>query len=117
MVECELACTRGQVVRIQQAMEATLRRRKENQPLGVPSCGSVFRNPDEASAGDLIEQCGLKGRSVGGAQISPIHANFIVNTGGASAEDVSALMKIARDEVMRVHGIELQPEVRFLGFA
>ena len=117
VVECELACTRGQVVRIQQAMEATLRRRKENQPLGVPSCGSVFRNPDEASAGDLIEQCGLKGRSVGGAQISPIHANFIVNTGGASAEDVSALMKIARDEVMRVHGIELQPEVRFLGFA
>ena len=117
IVECELACTRGQVVRIQQDMEAALRRRKEHQPLGAPSCGSVFRNPDDASAGDLIEQCGLKGHTVGGAQISPVHANFIVNTGEARAEDVAALIKIARDEVMRVHGIELQPEVRFLGFA
>ncbi|MDO4400943.1 MAG: UDP-N-acetylmuramate dehydrogenase [Coriobacteriia bacterium] len=117
VVECDILCEQGHAMRIQQKMEDALRRRKERQPLGMPSCGSVFRNPDDASAGDLIEQCGLKGKRVGGAQISPVHANFIVNTGGASAEDVASLMKIARDEVMRVHGIELQPEVRFLGFA
>ena len=117
IVECEISCTRGQALRIQQDMEEALSRRKERQPLGVPSCGSVFRNPEGASAGDLIEQCGLKGRSVGGAQISEVHANFIVNTGNATAQDVASLIKMARDEVMRVHGIELRPEVRFLGFA
>ena len=117
VVECELVCSRGQAPRIQQKMEGALRRRKERQPLGMPSCGSVFRNPEGASAGDPIEQCGLKGERVGGAQISQVHANFIVNTGGATAQDVAALIKKARDEVMRVHGIELRPEVRFLGFA
>jgi len=117
VVECEIACERGQVARIQQKMDAMLKRRKERQPLGMPSCGSVFRNPEGGSAGALIEACDLKGRRVGGAQISEIHGNFIVNTGGATAADVAALMKMARDEVMRVHGIELQPEVRFLGFA
>jgi UDP-N-acetylmuramate dehydrogenase len=116
VVECELACEHGQAPRIEQKMEDALSRRKERQPLGMPSCGSVFRNPDGASAGDLIEQCGLKGRCVGGAQISEVHANFIVNTGGATAADVATLIKMARDEVMRVHGIELWPEVRFLGF-
>ena len=117
VVECEIRCEQGQAPRIQQKMERALRRRKERQPLGMPSCGSVFRNPDNASAGDLIEQCGLKGRRMGGAQISDVHANFIVNTGGATAQDVASLIKLARDEVMRVHGIELWPEVRFLGFA
>ena len=117
VVECEICCEQGQAMRIQQKMEGALRRRKERQPLGMPSCGSVFRNPDGASAGDLIEQCGLKGRRAGGAQISEVHANFIVNTGGATAADVASLIKLARDEVMRVHGIELRPEVRFLGFA
>lgn len=117
VVECEVSCAHGRAMRIQQKMEATLRRRKEHQPLGMPSCGSVFRNPDGESAGRLIERCGLKGERVGGAQISQVHANFIVNNGGASASDVAALMKMARDEVRRVHGVELQPEVRFLGFA
>lgn len=117
VVECELRCERGMAGRIQQRMEEALRRRKQKQPLGMPSCGSVFRNPEEGSAGDLIEQVGLKGYRVGGAQISQVHANFIVNTGGATAADVAACMKKARDEVMRAYGIELRPEVRFLGFA
>ena len=116
VVECELWCEKGQPLRIQQKMESALRSRKERQPLGMPSCGSVFRNPEGASAGDLIERCGLKGQRVGGAQISQVHANFIVNNGGATAADVVALIKMARDEVNRVHGIELRPEVRFLGF-
>lgn len=117
VVECELACERGQAYRIQQRMEDVLAQRKKSQPMGLPSCGSVFRNPEGESAGDLIERAGLKGERVGGAQVSEIHANFIVNTGGATAADVAALMKRARDEVMRRDGIELRPEVRFLGFA
>lgn len=117
VVECELDCAQGLAGRIQQRMEQALKRRKQRQPLGMPSCGSVFRNPEGASAGDLIEQAGLKGYRVGGAQISQVHANFIVNTGGATAADVAACMKKARDGVMEAYGIELRPEVRFLGFA
>lgn len=117
VVECEIACEQGQGVRIQQRMEAALARRKQRQPLSMPSCGSVFRNPEGHSAAALIEQAGLKGYRVGGAQISGIHANFIVNVGGATAADVAACMKKARDEVMGAYGIELRPEVRFLGFA
>ena len=64
----------------------------------------------------MIEDCGLKGFSVGGAEISPIHGNFIVNTGGATAADVAAVIKRIYEEVREVYGIELQPEVKFLGF-
>ncbi len=117
VLECGIVGVCGQGRRIREAMEAALRRRKDAQPLGVPSCGSVFCNPPGESAGALIARCGLAGACVGGAQISPLHANFIVNTGGACSSDVAALMKMARDEVMSAYGIELQPEVRFLGFA
>lgn len=97
-------------------MEALLKRRKLTQPIGVPTCGSVFKNPGDASVGALIEQCGLKGAVHGGARISNVHANFIVNENGASADDVCALMEAMRDGVYDKHGIELEPEVRFLGF-
>ncbi len=90
--------------------------RRRTQPLSYPSAGSVFRNPPEASAGRLMEQAGLKGKRVGGAEISTLHANFIVNRGGATAEDVLSLMKQAREEVFNGTGIELEPEVRMLGF-
>lgn len=89
--------------------------RAESQPLSVPSCGSVFRNPPRDFAGRLIEESGLKGKQVGGAQISPIHANFIANTGGATAADVLALIHLARETVERQHGIRLEPEVKILG--
>ena len=117
VVECEISCERGQAARIQRRMEKALSWRKAHQPLGMPSCGSVFRNPEGGSAGSLIERAGLKGYRVGGAQISQQHANFIVNVGGASASDVAACIKKARDEVRGAYGVELRPEVRFLGFA
>lgn len=98
-------------------METSLARRRETQPLGKASAGSTFRNPEGQSAGALIESCGLAGLSCGGASISDVHANFIVNDGGATASDVIQLMFTARQRVREVHGIELQPEVRFLGFA
>lgn len=117
VVECELMVEHGAEVLIRSRMDGALARRKKSQPMGMPSCGSVFRNPAGASVGDLIERAGLKGTSVGGAQISTVHANFIVNKGGATAVDVLELMHLAQDKVKEAYGIELQPEVRFLGFA
>ena len=91
--------------------------KRQTQPLTLPSCGSVFKNPEGSSAGQLIEQVGLKGERVGGAQISEVHANFIVNRDNATAQDVLELINMARSKVYEAYGIELQPEVRFLGFA
>jgi UDP-N-acetylmuramate dehydrogenase len=92
-----------------------LARRSETQPLDVPSCGSVFRNPEDDFAGRLIETSGLCGRRIGGAEISRVHANFIVNLGGATAADVLALIECAREGVHREHGVELQTEVHVMG--
>ncbi len=117
IAECELSVTPSDSFFIRAKMEATHNRRKATQPLGLPSCGSVFRNPADKSAAALIESVGMKGERVGGALVSPVHANFIVNTGGATASDVIGLMKRIQAKVYEAHGIELQPEVRFLGFA
>ncbi|MBI2988769.1 MAG: UDP-N-acetylmuramate dehydrogenase [Deltaproteobacteria bacterium] len=90
-------------------------RRKKSQPSGHPNSGSMFRNPPGDFAGRLIEAAGLKGKRIGRAEISERHANFIVNLGGAKAEDVRRLMEMARAEVKKRFSIELQPEVRLLG--
>ncbi len=92
-----------------------LERRRSIQPLDYPSAGSVFKNPPNQFAGRLIERAGLKGEKVGGAMISDKHANFIVNTGGAKASDILALMDLARNRVREQTGIELEPEIRVLG--
>ena len=101
--------------RVAAAIDALLERRSATQPLDVPSCGSVFKNPPGTHAGRLIEAAGLKGERHGGAQISTLHANFIVNTGGASASDVLALIGHARAAVRLRTGILLEPEVRIWG--
>ena len=95
---------------------ANLHSRTSTQPYQQPSCGSVFRNPEPLKAGRLIEGLGLKGFSLGGAQISPIHANFIVNTGAAQAWEIRDLIELVRQKVRTAHGIELHPEVMRLGF-
>lgn len=115
IVEAVLRVVEGDADHIRRTMEASLRRRKRTQPLGMPSAGSVFVNPEGDSAGRLIESAGLKGARVGGAQVSDVHANFIVNAGGATAADVIALVRLIRDTVKEAYGIELTPEVRFLG--
>lgn len=117
VLECELSVEPADPFFIRGKMEASHARRKKTQPLTHPSCGSVFRNPEGESAGSLIERAGLKGTTIGGAQISEVHANFIVNTGGASAQDVRQLIDLIQTKVYVTYGIELQPEVRFLGFA
>lgn len=92
-----------------------LERRRQTQPLGLPSCGSVFRNPPGDHAARLIESAGLKGYRIGGAEVSPKHANFIINTGDATAADIERLITHVRDTVSARHGIELQHEVRIVG--
>jgi UDP-N-acetylmuramate dehydrogenase len=89
--------------------------RKQRQPWGMPSAGSAFKNPQEESAGKLIEAAGLKGKMIGGAQVSEKHANFIVNIGKATATDVIRLMELVQQTVLEVHGVRLEPEIRIIG--
>ena len=96
-------------------VRALVSKRKQSQPAGYPNSGSMFRNPPGDFAGRLIEAAGLKGRRIGNAEISPRHANFMVNLGGARAEDVKRLMDLARSEVKDKFNVELFPEVKFLG--
>ncbi len=92
-----------------------LKKRKERQPLAYPSAGSVFRNPQNDFAGRLVEKVGLKGKRIGGAMISDKHANFIVNTGDARAEDILALLCIVREKVRNETGVELVLEIQVVG--
>jgi UDP-N-acetylmuramate dehydrogenase len=96
-------------------VDRLLAARQGSQPLNVPSCGSVFVNPPGDFAGRLIEAAGLKGRRLGGAEISPIHANFIANRGGATAADVLALIQEAQAAVWQTAGVRLVTEVRVIG--
>ena len=96
-------------------IKAMLARRNAAQPLGLPSCGSVFRNPAGDFAGRLIEQAGLKGRRIGGAMVSEKHANFIINAGDATAADIEALIDEVRATVERQFGARLELEVRVIG--
>lgn len=95
--------------------EDYLRRRREKQPLEFPSAGSVFKRPPGCFAGALIESAGLKGLRVGGAEVSPKHAGFIVNTGDATANDVLELIEQVKERVKKTHGIELHCEPRIWG--
>lgn len=95
--------------------QEALDRRRSTQPYHLPSCGSVFRNPEPQKAGWLIEQTGLKAYQIGQAQVSPMHANFIVNIGGATAQDVLNLIRSVQHKVEDKWSIHLHPEVRLLG--
>lgn len=115
IVSALLAVEPSDKSRVAAEIDALLERRAKTQPLDVPSCGSVFKNPPGSHAGRLIEAAGLKGERHGGAQISTLHANFIVNTGGATASDVLALIGTARAAVRLRTGVRLEPEVRIWG--
>ena len=96
-------------------MEDLARQRRDRQPLNLPSAGSTFKRPEGHFAAKLFDDCGLKGRSVGGAAVSDKHAGFIVNTGEATAADMLALMAQVQSVVLRETGVQLEPEVRFVG--
>jgi UDP-N-acetylmuramate dehydrogenase len=96
-------------------IKSLLSRRSRHQPTGVASCGSVFRNPTNDYAARLIEVTGLKGYEIGGARVSEKHANFIINTGNATAADIEALIEYVQLRVQQTHGIQLKLEVHIVG--
>ena len=106
--------TKGDYAEIKAKMDDFISRRKEKQPLEYPSAGSTFKRPEGHFAGALIEQCNLKGATVGGAQVSEKHAGFIINKGGASSEDILSLIEKVKNTVLNETGVTLEPEVRIL---
>ena len=111
-----VALTPGEPELIKSHLEEIRRWRREHQPLGIPSAGSVFRNPPgELSAGALIEAAGMKGVRIGGAEVSEMHANWILNRGGATAAEIRALHDACRDAVNAKSGITLATEIAFIG--
>jgi UDP-N-acetylmuramate dehydrogenase len=113
--EVEIALQEGKPEEIKEKMDGLTKRRESRQPLEMPSAGSTFKRPQGYFAGTLIEESGLKGFKVGGAQISLKHAGFVVNAGGATAEDVLQLIKEVQKRVYERHGVKLFPEVRMIG--
>ena len=99
-----------------QKTKQNLKRKTKTQPYHLPSFGSVFKNPVNSYAGQLIEELGLKGFKIGDAEISKIHANFIVNNSSASSKEIYKLITIIQQKVLQKRGILLQPEVRMVGF-
>jgi UDP-N-acetylmuramate dehydrogenase len=116
-LSCELILQQGDTVASQQKIKGLLEKRGATQPTNQPSCGSVFKNPEGDYAARLIEQTGLKGYMIGGACVSEKHANFIVNTGNATAADIEVLIHYVQDKVEQQQGIVLQTEVCMVGEA
>lgn len=110
----EFALKSGEISEIDEKMRDYLKRRRDSQPLELPSAGSVFKRPAGNYAGALIEKCGLKGYRIGGAEVSEKHAGFIVNRGGATCEDVKRLIEHIRETVLREYGIMLECEIRII---
>ncbi len=108
----ELHLQPGDPAEIKAKMDDLIGRRREKQPIEYPSAGSTFKRPPGHFAGALIDQCGLRGTSVGGAQVSEKHAGFVINTGGATCADVLALCKQCRETVLAETGVELEMEIR-----
>jgi UDP-N-acetylmuramate dehydrogenase len=113
----QLMLAQGDAVASQQKIRELLEKRAKTQPTNQPSCGSVFKNPEGDYAARLIEQSGLKGYALGGACVSEKHANFIVNTGNATAAEIEALIKLVQLKVKENHGVVLQTEVCMVGEA
>ena len=116
ILEAEMELQPGDAETIKGRMDELAAQRRTKQPLEWPSAGSTFKRPEGNFAAALIDQCGLKGFSVGDAQVSEKHAGFLVNKGKATAEDMRRLMDLVRERVLRETGVELEPEVKFLGF-
>ena len=120
ILKVRFALTQGDRAEIKAKMDDFAARRREKQPLEYPSAGSTFKRPAPVDgqpvyAAALVQQCGLKGLTVGGAQVSEKHAGFVINRGGAACDDIVKLMAQVRERVFQETGITLEPEVRYLG--
>ena len=114
VLRAEFALAPGEETAIREKMRDLMARRKASQPLEYPSAGSTFKRPAGYYAGTLIDQCGLKGLTVGGAQVSEKHAGFVINTGGATCADVLAVIRQVQERVLTEKGVRLEPEVRII---
>jgi UDP-N-acetylmuramate dehydrogenase len=115
VLETRVRLKKGDPEEIRAKMEEFAAQRREKQPLELPSAGSIFKRPEGYFAGKLVQDCGLKGFRIGGAEVSCLHCGFIVNTGTAVAADVIALIKHIQAAVLEKYGVELQTEVRIVG--
>jgi UDP-N-acetylmuramate dehydrogenase len=115
VVEAVFSLKKGNREEIVERMQNNKNYRKETQPYNLPCAGSIFRNPLPHHAGKLVQDAGLKGHSIGGAKISEMHGNFIVNAGNGRAEDVLALIQHVKDTVYEKYGIEMETEVEIIG--
>ncbi len=115
IIEVRLALDEAEADAVKHEMETNWKRRKRTQPLDMPSAGSVFKNPPDDYAARLIEEAGLKGHAVGGALVSQKHANFFINTGGATGADFYTLIKDVAARIQETFGVELEPEIRMVG--
>jgi UDP-N-acetylmuramate dehydrogenase len=106
---------KGDKTEILNKMNELMGKRRDKQPLEYPSAGSTFKRPEGNFAGALIEECGLKGKSVGGAEVSQKHAGFVINKNGATTDDILNLMELIKNTVRENKGVELEPEVIFVG--
>ena len=113
-LRAEFQLSPGDPAAIRETMRELMGRRKNSQPLEFPSAGSTFKRPEGYYAGTLIDQCGLKGLTVGGAQVSEKHAGFVINRGGATCADVTELIRQIQTAVLEKTGVRLEPEVRIM---
>ncbi len=114
LLRATFRCESGDKTEIKAEMDRNMAARREKQPLEYPSCGSAFKRPAGYFAGALIQQAGLKGFSIGGAQVSDKHAGFVINKGGATAKDIKDLMQHVQETVLAQSGVLLEPEIRIL---
>ena len=115
LVQATLRLQQGERETMVATMRKSHKRRQSTQPLWLPNAGSIFKNPPETAAARLIDELGLKGTRIGGAMISPVHANFVVNVEHATAADVEELVALMQARVQAAYGITLEPEMRFVG--
>jgi UDP-N-acetylmuramate dehydrogenase len=115
VLEAVLELAPGKPEKIRKEMETLREKKKSTQPWDLPNAGSIFKNPDRNKAGQMIEEAGLKGVRIRGAQVSPMHANFIVNVGGATAKDILSLIGMIRDRVKEKFGVQLELELKVIG--
>ena len=107
---------KGNIEQLLETTKTNLKKKTSSQPYDLPSFGSVFKNPTDTYAGKLIEELGLKGFKIGGAEISTMHGNFIINNSSANSKDILDLITVIQQKVLQMKGIFLQPEVRMIGF-
>ena len=114
ILEVELIMGKDDKVAIGNRYQEIKKKRFETQPLNVPSAGSIFKRGEDFIPAKLIDEAGLKGYTIGGAQVSPKHAGFIVNTGEASTKDVMELIEFIKNEIYKKYGVKLETEVRYI---